>query len=99
MIVYDDMEPSEKIKIYDKGVDAIAREEIHKLLVKYRIGDMVAPNISQTEALELEIDNFVEQIQSSNREAINDLSEGRRIVQILEASAVSLEKKETVQLS
>ena len=53
MIVYDDMEPSEKVKVYDKGITLNERtpRSVYKMLVGYRTGDMCAPQLEVTEAL------------------------------------------------
>jgi len=98
MIVFDDMEPSEKIKIYDKGVDLVEPEDIHNLLVKYRSGDMVAPDISLTEALKLEVSDFINRVKLNAMSSDNDLMHGRDIVEILEASSLSLKKLTTIKL-
>ena len=98
MIVYDDMEPSEKIKIYDKGINVTEPDKIHQLLIKYRVGDMLAPNISPTEALRLEVNDFINQINSNSKNSNNNLSHGRNIVEILEASNRSLKDKKRINL-
>ena len=64
MIVYNDMEPSEKVKIYDKGITVKNLEQKYKMLVSYRSGDMLAPNIPPTEALSLEVENFINQLRA-----------------------------------
>ena len=99
MIVFDDMEPSEKIKIYDKGIDTEKPEEIYKLLVKYRSGDMRAPNISQTEALSIEINHYIDQIKSNSLHSLNDLKHGKQVVEILEASNKALKEKSTIAIN
>ncbi|GAB4317029.1 MAG: Gfo/Idh/MocA family oxidoreductase [Candidatus Zixiibacteriota bacterium] len=92
MIVYDDMEPSEKIKVYDKGVSIETNvEQIRKNLVEYRIGDMYAPRIASTEALDLVAKEFVGSI-SENRKPLTDGSAGRRVVSILESASQSLKQ-------
>ena len=98
MIVFDDMESSEKIKIYDKGINVTEPEKIHQLLVKYRSGDMLAPNISPTEALKLEVSNFIDQVKSNSMNSDNDFMHGRHVVAILEASKRSLRRNERVSL-
>lgn len=98
MIVFDDMDPSEKIKIYNKGINVTKPEEIHRLLVKYRSGDMMAPNISPTEALKLGINTFIKQVKSNYADSVNDLIHGRNIVEILEASNISLKNNKMVSL-
>src|ERR1041384_5713615 len=56
MAVYDDLEPSDKLKLYDRGVEMTGREtNIHEMLVSYRIGDMYCPKLDTTEALKIEV--------------------------------------------
>src|SRR6516165_8371045 len=65
MIVYDDMEPSEKVKIYDKGITvSIGPDSIYKAMVGYRSGDMFAPQLDVSEALKVEIQHFADCIES-----------------------------------
>jgi predicted dehydrogenase len=90
MIVYDDLEPSEKIKVYDKGVtltDGV--EGVRDLLVGYRAGDMWAPQLSLTEALSVEMQHFIECIRYG-RNSLSDGAAGLRVVRILEAASQSL---------
>jgi len=89
MVVYDDMEPSEKVKVYDKGVDIKERESIYKVLVQYRTGDMWAPKIDLGEALSLMCSDFVEAIQTG-RHPTTDGRAGMKVVRILEAAQQSL---------
>jgi predicted dehydrogenase len=94
MIVYDDVEPSEKIKVYDKGITVTnglgnGLEPAHDLLVGYRAGDMMAPQISLTEALRVEAQHFVECI-STGRRPLTDGRSGLRVIQVLEAAERSL---------
>jgi predicted dehydrogenase len=89
MLVWDDLESDEKIKIYDRGVEFKTAEGIHKLLVSYRSGDMYAPKIPGTEALRLEAEYFLECIEK-NTEPHNDGEAGLRVVKMLEATDKSL---------
>lgn len=90
MIIYDDMEPSEKVKIYDKGVDIIKdKEQIYDMLVQYRTGDMIAPQIELTEALKKISREFYDSIHES-REPLTDGKAGLRVVRILEAANKSI---------
>jgi predicted dehydrogenase len=94
MIVYDDVEPSEKIKVYDKGITVTnglgnGIEPSHDLLVGYRAGDMMAPQISLTEALRVEAQHFVECIRTGRR-PLTDGWSGLRVIQVLEAAERSL---------
>jgi predicted dehydrogenase len=89
MLVWDDLESDEKIKIYDRGVEFRNGEGIHKLLVSYRSGDMYAPKISTTEALQLEAGYFVECIEK-NTEPFNNGEAGLKVVRMLEATDKSL---------
>jgi predicted dehydrogenase len=85
MVVYDDMEISEKVKIYDKGISVSANE----MLVGYRTGDMLAPQLDRTEALRLVADHFVECIRE-RKTPINDGESALRVLKVLEAARVSI---------
>ena len=89
MIVYDDMEPSEKVKVYDKGVDLQSEEMVHRLLVQYRLGDMYAPQLDQTEALTLMCKDFIDSI-ISDKIPESDGVAGFNVVRILDAAQRSL---------
>ncbi|HEX6626257.1 MAG TPA: Gfo/Idh/MocA family oxidoreductase [Pyrinomonadaceae bacterium] len=90
MIVYDDLEPSEKLKVYDKGVTVGQHpEDVYELLVSYRSGDMWAPRFDTTEALRTEAHHFVECVEKATRPETDGL-EGLRIVRIMEAAEQSL---------
>jgi len=91
MIVYDDTEPSEKVKIYDKGVVVTSQEGIHRLLIQYRSGDMYAPKLDDTEALSLVCKDFVESI-LEGRSPITDGYAGLKVVKILESAEKSIKK-------
>jgi predicted dehydrogenase len=98
MLVWNDLEPDEKIKIYDKGVQVKTKEGKYSLLVDYRSGDMWAPKIEQTEALKLMAEKFVDYI-SNGVHVVNDAIAGLNVVKMLVASDKSLQNKgETVYL-
>jgi predicted dehydrogenase len=92
MIVWNDLEPDEKIKIYDKGVQVKTKEGKYNLLVAYRSGDIWTPRIEQTEALKLMVDKFIDYISNGGR-IINDGPAGMRVVRLLEACNKSLKNK------
>ncbi len=90
MILYDDLEPSEKVKIYDKGVTiSQSPEAVYEMLVSYRSGDMWAPRLDATEALQVEAQHFIDCIEHG-KEPITDGQTGLRLVQIVEAAEKSL---------
>jgi predicted dehydrogenase len=90
MILYDDNEPSEKIKVYDKGVEMLnSKEDIYKMQVQYRVGDMWAPKIDNIEALALETQHFADCIKQ-NKKPLTDGRAGLEVVKILAASKKSL---------
>jgi predicted dehydrogenase len=89
MIVYDDMDPSEKVKVYDKGVEVQSEEMIRNVLVQYRMGDMYAPNLDQTEALALLCSDFIESI-IKGKKPLSDGVAGLDVVKLLEAGQRSL---------
>jgi predicted dehydrogenase len=93
MIVYDDLEPSEKVKIYDRGISMNENaESLYTMLVSYRTGDMVAPQLNITEALRTEALHFIECIRTG-KQPLTDGSAGLRVVQILEAATQSIEQE------
>jgi predicted dehydrogenase len=93
MIVYDDLEPSEKVKIYDKGITLTSRPEgVLESLIGYRTGDMWAPKLSLTEGLRVEAQDFVESIRLGRR-PLSDGASGLRVVRILEAATESLTRR------
>ena len=92
MLVWNDLEADEKIKVYDKGVKVTSREGLYELLVSYRSGDMWAPQLEQVEALRQELSYFVECV-SHGKQPFNDGEAGLRVVKMLEAASESLSKK------
>jgi predicted dehydrogenase len=90
MLVWNDLEADEKIKIYDKGVAMSG--DVYKLLVSYRSGDMWAPRVEQVEALKLEAAYFVECI-LNDKQPFNNGIAGLQVVRTLEAADRSLQQK------
>ena len=96
MLVYDDMEPSEKIRVYDKGVSFLTEaadptERQYKPLVSYRSGDMWVPQIAMQEALAVEADNVIAAI-NGKAELTVDGRSAIRVVRILEAAEQSIRR-------
>ena len=89
MLVWDDLVPDEKIKIYDRGVDFKTTNGLHKLLVSYRSGDMYAPKVSTTEALQFEAEYFLECVEKGV-DPFNNGEAGLKVVKMLEATDQSL---------
>jgi len=89
MLVWDDVAPDEKIKVYDKGVDVQTAEGIYELLVSYRSSDMWSPKVNQTEALKLECQYFVDCV-NNGQKPFNDGVAGLDVVRMLEACDESL---------
>ncbi len=95
MIVYDDIEPTEKIRIYDKGVttnrieDDADKEDAYSTLVSYRTGDVWVPKLDSTEALRYVCKEFLDAIREQ-RPALTDGHAGLRVVRLLEAAEQSI---------
>ena len=93
MIVYDDIEPTEKVRVYDKGVtrnvDSVEEEEAYRTLVSYRTGDVWVPKLDSTEALRYVAAEFLDSI-SSSRPSVSDGAAGLRVVRLLEAAQQSI---------
>ena len=92
MLVWNDLEADEKVKVYDKGVEVTSREGLYDLLVNYRSGDMWAPKLEQVEALRLELSYFVDCI-TQGETPFNDGIAGLRVVRMLEAANQSLRQR------
>jgi len=92
MLVFDDMENFEKIKVYDAGIDIKNTASIYEALVQYRLGDMYSPKVIQTEALEMAAKEFLDSI-LQNREPLTSGKDGLDVVKILEVSDLSLQNK------
>ena len=95
MVVYDDIEPTEKIRVYDKGVmvtrteEAANKEDAYRTLVSYRTGDVWVPKLDSTEALHYVCEEFLNAI-AEKRRPLTDGYSGLRVVQILQAAQQSI---------
>ena len=95
MVVYDDLDPSERVKVYNKGItlnNSADTEGIYQLLVGYRSGDMWAPQLDGTEALRTEAIHFLDCIRNGTT-PITDANAGLRVVKILEAATLSVSQR------
>ncbi|MGA2235101.1 MAG: Gfo/Idh/MocA family oxidoreductase [Terriglobales bacterium] len=95
MLVWNDLEADEKLRIYDKGVDVKSQEGVYNLLVSYRSGDMWAPQVEQVEALKSELNYFAECI-SNDQNPLNDGLAGLKVIKMLEAASESLARRGAV---
>ncbi len=89
MLVYDDMELSEKVRVYDRGIQVKSQEGIYKALVDYRMGDVWSPKLDFREALSLECEHFVDCVRARTTPC-SDGESGLQVVRILEAASTSL---------
>jgi predicted dehydrogenase len=98
MVVYDDIEPTEKIRVYDKGVmvtrseEAADKEAAYRTLVSYRTGDVWVPKIDSTEALHYVCQEFLSAI-TEKRSPLTDGHSGLRVVRLLEAAQASIRQQ------
>ena len=96
MLVWDDLDADEKVKIYDRGVEVKAtnnhaKDGIHDLLVSYRSGDVYIPKLDGSEALKSEVQYFVKCLEK-NEEPFNSGQAGLQVVRLLEAADESIKK-------
>lgn len=93
MIVFDDLNADEKVKVYDRGIKLmnVSKEQLYKNLVQYRIGNMYSPKIESTEALKAEVTHLADCIKNGKR-PVTDGEAGLRVVKLLEAAQNSLRK-------
>ena len=90
MVVFDDLEASEKVKVYDRGISLNSSpENLYQMLVAYRTGDMWAPQLQVAEALSVEAAHFVDCI-TRNTRPTTDGEAGLRVVRLLEAATESM---------
>lgn len=90
MIIYDDVEPSEKVKVYDKGISFTEdAKQIYEMRVGYRTGDMWAPKLIGTEALRVGADHFVDCLEHQKTPE-TDAELGVRVVELIEAATSSM---------
>jgi predicted dehydrogenase len=89
MLVWNDLEPDEKIRVYDKGVDVSNGQGLYDLLVSYRSGDVWSPKVDSAEALKVELGYFLDCVMK-DQTPINDGAAGLRVVRLLEAAEESL---------
>src|SRR4030095_2141614 len=89
MLVYDDMEPSEKVRVYDRGIQVRSQEGIYKALVDYRMGDVWSPKLDVREALSVECEHFVNCVRT-RKNPNSDGESGLQVVKILEAASASI---------
>jgi predicted dehydrogenase len=95
MIVYDDLLPSEKVRIYDKGIEVTDKPgEIYNMQIGYRLGDMWAPQLDTTEALRTAVNSFLGSIEEG-RTPVTESYSGLRIVELLEAASSSMRQRGT----
>ena len=91
-IIYDHLDPDNQVKIFDKGIEIMADQERYQALVQYRMGDMWAPKIDQTEALEVACQHFIECVRVGKR-PLTDGYAGLRVVKLLEAAQQSMKSR------
>src|SRR3989475_7364821 len=92
MLVWNDLEADEKIKIYDKGAQMNNGQGLYELLVSYRSGDMWSPRVEQAEALKVELNYFIDCV-TKGQTPFNDGVAGARVVKLLEAADQSLKDR------
>lgn len=93
MIVFNELDPSEKIKVYDKGIVLNDdQEQLNKVIAGYRTGDMWAPQLANTEALAAEVAHFADCIEKGAK-PLTDIQMGYNVVKVLEAASASLRER------
>jgi len=89
MILYNDLEPSEKVRVYDTGYNHKTEEDRTRIMVDYRTGDVYIPKLSSREALAGVADDFVQSV-IHKKEPMSNATLGKSVVRILEASQESI---------
>ncbi len=97
MIIFDDLESDEKIRVYDRGIKKLNKSEINKILVEYRFGEIKIPKLLNQESLKIEIENFIDQIKTGKTKSINDFNKSKKIIKILEKHDISIKKNKKIK--
>ncbi|MDZ7295110.1 MAG: Gfo/Idh/MocA family oxidoreductase [candidate division KSB1 bacterium] len=93
MVVWDDNQPSEKVRIYDKGVDVVqSADDVYHMLVQYRTGDMYCPKIDSREALAVEVERIIDCLEKGTDGVVGG-EDGLMVVRILEAAQQSVKAR------
>ncbi len=93
MVVYDDLDSTEKLKVYDKGISVTNNvESLYQMLIGYRTGDMWAPNLPAVEALQFEVQHLLHSIENKQKPT-TDGEAGLRVVRVLEAASHSMKQR------
>lgn len=92
MILYNDLEPSEKVRVYDTGFNMKSEEDKTRIMVDYRTGDIFIPKLSGREALAGVAEDFIQSV-IQHKEPLSNAILGRQVVKILEASQESIKNK------
>jgi predicted dehydrogenase len=95
MLVWNDLESDERIKVYDRGVEVTPFADVKDLLVSYRSGDIWIPKVQQTEALKVELEHFIQCVLNGQIPS-NDGAAGLRVLRLLEAADRSLKHRGSV---
>lgn len=91
MLVFDDIATSEKIKVFDSGVQLTNREDIYETLVQYRVGDMYSPSLANKEALKEEVEHFYYSIKNKQN-TDTDAETGLDVIKIIHSANLSLKQ-------
>ncbi len=92
MVLFNDLEPSEKVKIYDTGFNVTTTEQRNELLVDYRVGDVFIPKLDRKEALSNLVDDFVT-CAETGRQPLSHMGVARQVVKILSAAEESIRNR------
>jgi predicted dehydrogenase len=92
MLLFNDLEPTEKIRVYDTGYEHKSDEEKRRIMVDYRAGDVYLPKVESKEALFGMATDFVNSIKQ-NKTPVSDFNSGLNVIKILEASQQSIKQK------
>lgn len=91
MLVWNDLAPDEQLRIYDRGITVSPdADDVYKLIVDYRMGEILTPHLEQYEPIAAMVDHFLECVRASQR-PLTDGEFGVRMARLLDAAALSLQ--------
>jgi predicted dehydrogenase len=95
MIVYNETNPQEKVKIYNSGVDFENPKDYGEFLLSYRSGEIVSPTLSNKEPLRVEMEHFLECVKT-RKKPLTDGYKALRIIKVIEMAERSFREKRIV---
>jgi predicted dehydrogenase len=97
MVVYDDLDPGEKVKLFERGVNCAAPTDFGEFQLTYRMGDVISPNLANVEPLAVEIDHFLKCIETGET-PITGGEFGTEVVRAIEIAIAGIQEENLAEV-